>query len=66
MIESTDKDQIHVSCSLLNLKNTPETFRAGMISDYYHKWTTITKDRYILDIVKNGYLSHVQVVIELL
>ena len=44
-----------VSEILLKLKNTPENFIAGKISQHYKKWQTLTKDRYILDIVKFGY-----------
>ena len=44
-----------VSDILLKLKNTPENFIAGKVSQHYEKWQTLTKDRYILDIVKFGY-----------
>ena len=40
---------------LLPLKNTPDTFKAGNISQYYDQWSEITKDKYLLGIVKNGY-----------
>lgn len=40
---------------LLHLKNTPDTFKAGNISQYYDQWSEITKDKYLLGIVKNGY-----------
>ena len=44
-----------VSDILLKLKNTPGNFIAGKVSQHYEKWQTLTKDRYILDIVKFGY-----------
>ena len=44
-----------VSDILLKLKNTPENFIAVKVSQHYEKWQTLTKDRYILDIVKFGY-----------
>ena len=39
--------------SLLN--NRPDNFKAGKISLFYHKWLELTKDKFILDIVKQGY-----------
>ena len=44
-----------VSDAFLCLKNKPGNFLAGKISYYYESWKTLTKDRYILDIVRNGY-----------
>lgn len=39
----------------LNLNKTLKNFIAGKISHFYEKWTKLTKDRFILDIVKHGY-----------
>ena len=45
----------NVSPDFSNLVNTPENFKAGKISQFYEKWTTLTKDKFILDIVQYGY-----------
>ena len=44
-----------VSAESLCFKNTPENFIAGKISQFYDKWRKLTKNRFILDIVKHGY-----------
>lgn len=38
-----------------SLKNRPENFKAGKVSLNYDRWTEITSDRKILNIIKNGY-----------
>ena len=35
--------------------NQPNNFYAGKISSCYNNWLEITSDKWILDIVKNGY-----------
>ena len=44
-----------VSTEFSCLNNRPDNFKAGKISLFYHKWLELTKDRFILDIVKQGY-----------
>lgn len=38
-----------------SLENRPENFKAGKVSLNYDRWTEITSDRKILNIIKNGY-----------
>lgn len=40
---------------MANLQNKPEIFQAGNISSHFDNWTKITSDKFLLDIVKNGY-----------
>ena len=49
----TQHDQ--VSSVFTDLINRPDNFTAGKISQFYHNWTSLTKDKFILDIVKAGY-----------
>jgi hypothetical protein len=37
------------------LYNTPDKFQAGNISNHFENWNLITSDKYLLEIVKNGY-----------
>ena len=37
------------------MKNTIENFKAGSISLHFSNWLKITSDKWLLDIVKNGY-----------
>ena len=37
------------------MKNTIENFKAGSISSHFYDWAKITSDKWILDIVRNGY-----------
>ena len=37
------------------MKNTIENFKAGSISLHFSSWVEITSDKWLLDIVKNGY-----------
>ncbi len=53
MKESASDD--NVSNVLLSLKNKPDNFVAGKICENYLAWLDITSDKWILDIVKNGY-----------
>ena len=46
---------MQVSASFLYLQNRPENFTAGKISHCFQNWTNLTKDRFILNIVKYGY-----------
>ena len=44
-----------VSEHFSRLINTPNNFLAGKISQFEDKWKTLTKDKFILDIIKYGY-----------
>lgn len=37
------------------IKNTPDNFTSGKISQCFVAWTNITSDKWVLDIVRNGY-----------
>ena len=37
------------------LTNAPDNFTAGKLSLYHENWTKLTTDKYILDIIANGY-----------
>ena len=44
-----------VSVLPVQLNNKPENFIAGKISNNYENWKKITSDKFLLDIVANGY-----------
>lgn len=37
------------------LDNKPANFHAGKISKFFHNWTKLTKDKFILSVIKEGY-----------
>ncbi|MEW8542095.1 MAG: reverse transcriptase domain-containing protein, partial [Candidatus Thiodiazotropha sp.] len=45
----------NVSQNFVCLKNKPENFCAGKISKFFQNWTKLTKDRFILNVIKEGY-----------
>lgn len=55
-ISSTKLLDNNVSTILqLPIKNTPDNFVSGKISKYLSAWIDITSDKWVLDIVRNGY-----------
>lgn len=40
---------------LQNLNNTPDSFVAGKITNFWLNWTQVTSDKYLLDIVAKGF-----------
>ena len=37
------------------LDNKPKNFYAGKISKFFHNWTKLTKDKFILNVIQEGY-----------
>ena len=47
--------EINVSQNFLCLDNKPKKFYAGKISKFFHNWTKLTKDKFILNVIQKGY-----------